>query len=190
MSYLTSALAQPGWRHRLWLGSLLAASLGLTLGFACAVPFAAFGAVAALTLRRRDALLVTVALWLLNQIIGFTVLHYPWDAMTLAWGAILGIVALLSTAAALTAIGGRRVTVVTGVTSFAAAFAVYEGSLYLVSAVAMGVTEDFAAATVLQILEINAAAFAGLLAVGWLIAKAAGYRTRSFEPAAAPVVSR
>jgi hypothetical protein len=190
MSYLTSALAQPGWRHWLWLGALLAASLGFTFGFACAVPFAAFGAVAALTLGRRDAVLITVALWLLNQIIGFTVLHYPWDAMTLAWGAILGIVALLSTAAALTAIGGRRVNLVAMLTSFAAAFAVYEGSLYLVSAVAMGGTEDFGAATVLQILEINVAAFAGLLAVGWLIAKAAGYRARSLDPAAAPVMSR
>jgi hypothetical protein len=44
-------------------------------------------------LNRRDALLLTLALWLINQIIGFTVLHYPWDAITLAWGAILGAVA-------------------------------------------------------------------------------------------------
>ena len=190
MSYMTSVLAHPGWRHWLWLGSLLAASLGFTLGFACAVPFAAFGAVAALTLGRRDAILITIALWLLNQIIGFTVLHYPWDAMTLAWGAILGVVALLSTATALAAVGGRRVSLVAALTSVVAAFAVYEGSLYLVSALAMGGTEDFAAATVLQILEINAAAFAGLLAIGWLIAKAAGSRTPLFSPAAAPVVSR
>ncbi len=97
MHHLTSAFAPPGWRHRaLARRLLLASSVGFTLGFAhCAVPFAAFGAVAAMTLPRRDALLLTVALWLVNQIVGFAVLHYPWDAMTLTWGAIFAGVAVL-----------------------------------------------------------------------------------------------
>lgn len=178
MPYLTQAFAPSGWRHWLWLSLLVAASLAFTFGFACAVPFAAFGAVAALTLTRRDALLVTVALWLVNQVIGFTMMGYPWDAMTLAWGAILGVVAMISTACALgvteRGIGGMALAA----TGFAASFAVYEGALYLVSATVMGGTEAFAPAIVLRILAINAAGFAALLAGGFLIA-AAGSRDRS-----------
>jgi hypothetical protein len=169
MPYFTSAFATTGWRS-LWMGLLLAASLGCTLGFACAVPFAAFGAIAAMTLNRRDALLLTLALWLINQIIGFTVLHYPWDAMTLAWGAILGAVAVLSTGAAL-AVVRRRGLVTSALASFATAFVVYEGSLYLVS-ILLGATEDFTAPIVLRILEINAASFVALLAASFLMATA------------------
>ncbi len=62
--------------------------------------FAAFAAATALTLNTRDALLLTVALWLANQIVGFGLMGYPWDGSTLLWGAVLGVVALLSTAAA------------------------------------------------------------------------------------------
>jgi hypothetical protein len=171
MPYLTSAFAA-GWRHHLWLSLLIAASVGFTFGFACAVPFAAFGAIAALSLPRRDALLLTLALWLVNQVIGFTILHYPWDEMTFAWSVILGAVAVLSTAAA-QAVTGRCAPFTAVLAAFVAAFAVYEGSLYLVSALAMGGTEDFTLAIIARILAINAAAFAGLLAAGLLIAVAA-----------------
>jgi hypothetical protein len=170
MPYLTSAFSA-GWRHHLWLALLVAASLAFTFGFACAVPFAAFGAIAALSLPRRDALLLTLALWLVNQIVGFAVLHYPWDGTTLAWGLILGVVAVLSTATAGASFRGWGI-VATAATSFAAAFVVYEGGLYLISATVMGGTEDFAAAIVIRILEINAAAFLALLTGGALIAGA------------------
>lgn len=156
-------------RRFVWVGLLVAASLAFTLGFACAVPFAAFGAVAAITLPRRDALLAVIALWLVNQIVGFAVLHYPWDAMTLAWGAILGAVAVLCTLAALAATGGRN-SAARSVASFAAAFVVYEGALYLVSATVMGGAEIYVPAIVARIFEINAAAFAGLWAASLLLA--------------------
>ncbi len=169
MHHLTSAFAPPGWRHRAWLALLLASSVGFTLGFACAVPFAAFGAIAALTLPRRDALLLTAALWLVNQLIGFTILHYPTDGLTLTWGAVLGVVAVLSTVAAQAVMRGRGL-VAAALSSFAAAFIVYEGSLYLVSAGALGGTEDSTLAIVSRILAINAAAFTGLLAASLLIA--------------------
>jgi hypothetical protein len=188
MPYLNAIFARPGGPHWVWAALLLAASLGFTFGFACAVPFAAFGAITAATLSRRDALLLTVALWLLNQIIGFTVLHYPWDGMTFAWGAVLGVIALLATAAAQAVIGGRP-AVVAALASFAAAFVVYEGSLFLVSAAAMGGTEDFTAAIIARILEINMAGFAALLAAAFLLATAAGWRMPPFGRAARPLVS-
>jgi hypothetical protein len=171
----TSAFATHG-RRLVWAALLVAASVAFTLGFACAVPFAAFGAVAAMTLPRRDALLLTVALWLVNQIIGFSVLHYPLDAMTLTWGAILGAVALLSTIAAQAAVRHRGI-IQTALASFAAAFVVYEGALYLVSATVMGGTEDFTPAIVARILAINAAGFVALLAS--VLIAAAGSRSRN-----------
>jgi hypothetical protein len=176
----TSAFATNG-RRLLWAGLLIAASVAFTFGFACAVPFAAFGAVAAMTLPRRDALLLTVALWLVNQVIGFAALHYPWDAMTLTWGAILGAVAVSSTIAAQAAVRNRGM-IQTALAGFAAAFVVYEGTLYIVSAAVMGGTEDFTPAIVTRLLAINAAGFVALLAAGVLIAAA---RVRGAVPARA-----
>jgi hypothetical protein len=164
MQHSLSAFAAPGWRRRLWLGLLLGASLALTLGFACAVPFAAFGAIAALTLPRRDALLLTIALWLANQAIGYAVLQYPWVGLTLVWGCVLGGVAVLTTGAAQAAAAIRPGIVAAAAASFAAAFVVYEGSLYLVSATVTGGAEIYTAPIILRILEINAASFAALLA--------------------------
>jgi hypothetical protein len=152
-------------RHVLWLTVLVAASVAFTFGFACAVPFAAFAAATALTLDTRDALLLTVALWLANQIVGFGLLGYPWDGATLLWGGVLGVVALLSTAAArITSIrlASAAYSVVLA-PSFAAAFIVYEGSLYIVSAAWLGGTEGFAAPIVAYIAGLNILAFVGLL---------------------------
>jgi hypothetical protein len=169
----TSAFATSN-RRLVWAGLLIAASFAFTLGFACAVPFAAFGAVAAMTLPRRDALLLTVALWLVNQVIGFSVLHYPWDGMTLAWGAILGAVAVASTLAAQATLGNRGI-IQTALASFAAAFVVYEGALYIASATIMGGTEIYTPAIVGRILAINAAGFAALLAASTLLAAAGAH---------------
>jgi hypothetical protein len=183
MPYLISAFAA-GWRHHLWLALLIAASLAFTFGFACAVPFAAFGAIAAMTLPRRDALLLTVALWLVNQIVGFGFLHYPWDTMTITWGAILGGIAVLSTVAAQTTVSGRGfVTAV--LVGFIGAFIAYEGGLYLISASVMGGVQDFTAAIVVRIIEINAAAYAVLMVASLLIA-AGGSRDTGLHRIAPP----
>ncbi|HUN52891.1 MAG TPA: hypothetical protein VMU42_17330 [Candidatus Sulfotelmatobacter sp.] len=158
------------WRHQLWLVLLVAASVAFSFGFACAVPLAAFGAVAALTLSRRDALLFIAAVWLANQIVGYGFLNYPWDAISLAWGAALGIVALLATLAArwtafrLDRAGHAAVWCL----AFLAAFAVYEGALFVVAATALGGTEDFAPAIVGRIFSINALGFAGLIVLNRL----------------------
>lgn len=152
-------------RHILWLTLLVAASVAFSFGFACAVPFAAFAAATALTLHTRDALLLTIALWLANQIVGFAFLGYPWEGVTLLWGVVLGVVALLSTAAARLA-SARLAHASYGAiltASFASAFIVYEGSLYLVSAAWLGGTEDYAPAIVAYIAGLNVLAFVGLL---------------------------
>ncbi|WP_315725905.1 MULTISPECIES: hypothetical protein [unclassified Bradyrhizobium] len=68
--------------------------------FACATPFAAFAVIAAAMLPLRSALPAVLGAWLVNQGIGFGALHYPVDASTLAWGAVIGAAALVATVAA------------------------------------------------------------------------------------------
>lgn len=152
-----------GSRRALWLALLVAASITFSLGFACAVPLAAFAAAAALTLPRRDALLLVAAVWLANQVVGFAILGYPWTGETLAWGGALGVIAILSTLAAQAAAPRLAQTdTVAAVVAFAAAFVVYEGALFAVS-LALGATEDFALDIVAWILAMNAGVMLALM---------------------------
>lgn len=158
--------ARDPWRRHVWIALLVGASVVLSLGFACAVPFAAFAGAAALTMPRREALTLSGGVWLANQIVGFGFLHYPWDATTLAWGVVLGAVTLLATVAA-QEIGGyfRQANgfMVAGL-AFAGAFVAYEGGL-LVATLALGGMDAFAPRVVLQIGGLNLAGFVVLLIV-------------------------
>jgi hypothetical protein len=168
--YEQSAAVALNWRQQFWLMLLVAASFAFSFGFACAVPLAAFGAIAALTLSRRDALLFIGAVWLANQIVGFAFLDYPWTANTLAWGGALGIVAVLATLAAQWAAlhVERAGALAISCAAFVAAFLVYEGALFVVAASALGGTEDFTAVIIGRIFAINAVGFAGLLVLNRL----------------------
>jgi len=153
------------WRHWLWLAVLVGTSVAFTLSLACAVPLVAFAAAAALTLSRRDGLVLIAAVWLANQLVGFAVLGYPWTASTLAWGAVLGAVAVLTTGTGQWTVGrlmgtGRAVGYMA---AFVAAFAVYEATLFVISATLLGGTEIYTWAIQGGIFAVNAAAFAGLL---------------------------
>jgi hypothetical protein len=158
------------WRHPLWLALLVAASVVFSLGLACAVPLAAFAAAAALSLSRRDALLLILLVWLANQLVGFTLLDYPWTAGTFAWGMALGIAAILATSAGQWITGrlvdARRAFTVTA--TFLIAFAVYEAALFMVSATLLGGTEIYIAPIQGRIFAINAAAFVVLLGLNHL----------------------
>ena len=160
------------WRYPLWLGLLVGASVVFSLGLACAAPLAAFAAAAALSLSRRDVLLLILLVSLANQLVGFTVLHYPLTASTFAWGVVLGAVAVLATLAgqwiADRLVGGRRAVV--AMATFLIAFAVYEAALFTVSATLLGGTEIYTAAIQGRIFAINAAAFVGLLVLNHLAA--------------------
>lgn len=161
MAQLTSAGRRP-----LWIALLVVASVVFSLGFACAVPLAAFAAIAALTLSRRDAFALVGAIWLANQIAGFAVHHYPVTASTLAWGAGLGAAAFLSTLAAQSVKGHLPQShMAAAAAAFLAAFAVYEGSLFAISlAFASGVS-NYTPSIVWRIFAINTTAFAALFLV-------------------------
>ena len=78
--------------------ALLTIACGLaSFVFACATPFAAFAVVAAAALPSQSALLAVTAAWVVNQAIGFGVLHYPVDMNTILWGLVIGMAALAAT---------------------------------------------------------------------------------------------
>jgi hypothetical protein len=152
------------WRHRAWLVVLVVAISGCSFAFACATPFAAFGAIAALTLSCRDALRITIALWLADQLIGYGIHGYPPTADSFAWGAALGVAAVLTTLAArgiavrLRAAGSLAQVLA----ALLGAFAVFEMLLFGVAIAGLGGTESFTLPIVSRILAINAVALVGL----------------------------
>ena len=157
-------------RHHLWLATLVVATFAFTLVFACAAPFAAFGAAAALTLSRRDALLVTVALWLANQLTGFIVLGYPWTLNSLAWGPAIGIAAVLGSLAALWTV--RRLAgtsdIVRVLAAFVLAFCVYEVAIFVASAAGLGAIEMYAPAILGRVFLTNVFVLVALYALNRL----------------------
>lgn len=149
-------------RRILWLAALVGASVAFSFGFSCATPLAAFAAISAMTLSRRDALLFAGAVWLANQLVGFTFLNYPTDATTLAWGAALGAITLVSTE--IVGLVTRRQNGLVGtVAAYLLAFGLYQGGILGVSFALNSGFEAFAPEIVAQVFALNAVAFAGLL---------------------------
>lgn len=123
-----------------WIAILVSASLALSSILACAMPFAALAAVAAITLKRVDAFAVVIAAWFVNQLVGFALLGYPVDATTLAWGVALGLSAVVALMAAIEAVRLVRdwptsvaVTVVFAIALVAQQLTIFSASLVLES---------------------------------------------------------
>jgi hypothetical protein len=180
MARPTSIMHQANWRQSSWLALLVGGSVALSLGFACATPFAAFAAAAALTLPRNDALLAVAGVWFANQAVGFLFLQYPLTADCFAWSVALGIgigiAAILarSTADRLSFAG----KIIASLSGFTAAFAGHQLFLWVLAATLLGGTEEFAPSIVAQIFAVNAATFIGLLALSWLADTSALTSTR------------
>ena len=146
--------------------ALLTMSCALaSFALACATPFAAFAVVAAAMLPMRPALLVVAGAWLVNQTIGFGVLHYPVDGSTIAWGFVIGAAALLSTAAASTvlrALPQGRTPLMLAIT-LVAAYTAYELTL-LAATPFLGGEGAFTSAIVTRIGLTSAVWLVGLVA--------------------------
>lgn len=147
---------------------LALASVALSLGFACAVPLAAFAAIAAFVFARREARIAILAVWFVNQFVGFASLHYPLDQTTLAWGGALGVVALLACEAARFA--QRGAGAIDAAAAFLAAFVAYEGALVLIDVATGQDAEFYTVATITRVFLINVCAFGVLWAGHALVA--------------------
>ena len=102
--------------------------------FACITPFVAFAVATGYALSARDALLTVMAIWLMNQAIGFAILGYPWTVDTILWGLAIGAAALLAAVLAITAMRvGLRSNLAAIGAAFMLAFGGYEGGLFLVT---------------------------------------------------------
>jgi hypothetical protein len=166
-------------RRWAWIGLLGGASSGFSLVFACATPFVALVTLAALNMSRRDAFIVTGAVWLANQAVGYGILGYPRTFDSYAWGVAIGVAVLLALLVA-RAIGERFERngpfVSTGF-AFLSAFAVYELALYVASFWLSSSDPAFSWLIVGYILQVNALGLVGL-AIVRLGASAIGLETR------------
>lgn len=84
-------------QSQLWFFLLTATAVASNSIYYCTVPLVGFGIIAGSTLPRRKAITVLLTMWLVNQLLGFTVRHYPWTFSTFAWGWVMGIGAVLAT---------------------------------------------------------------------------------------------
>jgi hypothetical protein len=163
------------WFRPVWLALLIAISAVITTVFTCVTPFAAFAVIAAITVPRRDAVLLAVALWLTNQAVGFGVLHYPWTPSTLAWGGALGVAAVIGTLAALWTFHrlGSLPQLAQSAAAFGAAFVLYQATLFVGAVSWLGGTDMFVPGIVSQVLLINVVTLVGLFGLRQVIAGAA-----------------
>jgi hypothetical protein len=164
-------------RRLLWIGFLTVATLLITGVFACAVPFAALAALAAFDTERRDGLLLIGAVWLANQIYGFTVLGYPHEAQAYYWGLTMGIGAVIAYYAARGVVAyvkpmGALVAVLS---ALPVAFLAYEAAIYVGSLVLTNGEGAFNTDVVAYVTLVEVVAFLALLivhrlavAVGWV----------------------
>jgi len=165
-------------RRTAWIAVLTAAAILFSFAFACATPFPALAALAALHLRKSDALALTGIAWVANQAIGYGLLGYPQTLDSFAWGGVIGVSAFAATAAAFGAesFTRRAGRLVAATVSFAAAFTVYESALYSATVFLSSMPEAFSVAVVMYILRVNAFAFIALSLVqglahslGWAV---------------------
>jgi hypothetical protein len=152
-------------RRAAWVGLIIAAGALFSFHFACAAPFAALAAIAAVNMTKRDAIAAVVGVWFVNQAIGFSVLGYPWDLSTLCWGAAILVAALLSLVAA-TAIATRfRDTffATLSAATFFTAFVAYEAAIYVATVPLGGADAAFAWPVVEQVFMIDLVSLLGLV---------------------------
>jgi len=152
-------------RRWLWILLPTAASVFVTLGMACATPFAALATLAALHMSRRDGLALIALAWLADQAVGYWLLGYPRTPASVAWGVILGVGAVLAllAAQALTDRLRDRGLMVAGAAAFAGAFVAYQVVLFAATAVLASGSEAFSPPIVGWVLRVNLLSLAGLL---------------------------
>ncbi len=159
---MTNATTSPAKTTLLWSAVLgVTAAVG-SYGLACVFPFAAIAALAAVTLPTRQAAGLLAAVWVVNQIVGFTLLSYPHDGQALAWGAFIGAGAAFGFLAAKRAFGGEtRLSSWRTLAALAASIVAYQVVMF-VGAFAMNGFESSTPAIVADVARNDAMWFAGL----------------------------
>lgn len=144
---------------------LVAGCVSASLVFACATPFVAFAVLAAAVMPLRPALIAIGLVWAVNQVIGFGILDYPRTPNSAMWGLGLGVLALVTTAAAAAVF--HRFSSMSRFALYPLAlvvcYAVYELVMLAMTPV-LGGTESFTVQIVRDLALVNAVWLAGLVA--------------------------
>lgn len=151
----------------LWIMLLTVASTVTTWALACATPFPALAALAALHMRRRDGIALALAAWVAAQAVGFGLLGYPHDPSTLGWGFGLGVAAVASAVAA-HAVAGRlshRSSIVRLGLAYSAAFVAFKAVIAMFALKLGGMAISLAPALAATQFVRNGAILFGLLAL-------------------------
>jgi len=163
----------------IWPLSLGASTVVGSLLLACIFPFAAFAALAALTMTPRRGFLLVTAAWMVNQATGFFLMSFPWDAQAVGHG-----IAILAATLAATIVARLCVDNLRGAASLRAAaaltsaFIVHQILLRAYASVGGG-AENFSADIITAVAVNDVMWFAGLMAMRAVIAHFAGERTLS-----------
>lgn len=162
---MSSAMTGPANSTTLWAAMLgVTAAVG-SYGLACVFPFAAIAALAAITLPTRHAAVLVGATWLVNQLVGFTLLGYPHDGQAATWGAIIGAAAFAGLGAAKVAFGREtRLVSLRSVSALAASIIAYQAVMFI-GAYAMDGFESSTPAIVADVARNDTFWFAGLAAL-------------------------
>lgn len=154
----------------IWTAILGATSIFGSYFFACVFPFAAIATIAALTLDVRRGVVLVVASWFANQIVGFAFMHYPQTFDTVALGVSLGLGALAAFAVA-HGILRRSATAVLTIAALAGAFLAYQAVIFI-GALGFGGADNFSTAIIGAVALNDMIWFAGLLALRLLLIRA------------------
>lgn len=148
-----------------WPATLAFATIVGSLAIACMMPFVALAVMTAATMPLRRAIATMTAIWFANQLLGFTVLGFPWTAYAFGWGGALGAASIMSVVVARHLVAGTNDLVVARLTAaFAVTFATYEALLFGFATI-VGGRDMFTPGIVAQIAVNDALWFAGLLAL-------------------------
>lgn len=138
--------------------------------FACVFPFAAIATIAALTLDLRRGVALVVATWFANQVVGFSLMHYPQTLDTVALGVSLGLGALAAYAVAHVVLRSGA-SPMRAVAALGGAFAAYQLVIYA-GALGFGGAENFSADIIAKVALNDAIWFAGLAALNLALTRA------------------
>ncbi|BBF72112.1 hypothetical protein SBA_ch2_6450 [Sphingomonas bisphenolicum] len=124
---MTMDSLSPAAARHLWIGLMTLASTITTLALACATPFPALAALAALHVRRQDGIILMLAAWAVSQGVGYCLLGYETTVENGVWA---GTMALAAIASLLGADGAARLLphhpAVRLVVAYGAAFATFK----------------------------------------------------------------
>jgi len=84
----------PAAARNLWIGSMTFASIATTLVLACATPFPALAALAALYVPRKAGIILMLAAWSASQAVGYCLLDYSLTAQNAGWAFTLALAAV------------------------------------------------------------------------------------------------